>query len=116
MCQHARPGRAGQQSLLAAAFPSAHFGELALDRLEDDSFYYLQPAWDFAARRFFTFDGENPTYGFQPLWMLALTFQAAFVPDKIAFLRAAVGLGGLLFSVTGVGLFLPTPRCTGAWG
>jgi len=93
----------------------ADFRELALDRLQDDSYYYLQPAWDFAARRFFTFDGENPTYGFQPLWMLVLTFQAAFVPDKIAFLRASVGLGALFYALTGVSLYFLTRRWMGAW-
>jgi hypothetical protein len=93
----------------------ADFRELALDRLQDDSFYYLQPAWDFAARHFFTFDGKNPTYGFQPLWMLVLTFQAAFVPDKISFLRASVGLGALFYSLTGIGLYLLARRWMGAW-
>jgi hypothetical protein len=91
------------------------FRELALRRLQDDSYYYLQPAWDFASRHFFTFDGEHPTYGFQPLWMLVLTFQALFVPTKIAFLRAAVGLGALLYCLTGVGLYLLTKRWMRGW-
>jgi hypothetical protein len=91
------------------------FRELALQRLQDDSYYYLQPAWDFATRHFFTFDGEHPTYGFQPLWMLVLTFQALFVPTKIAFLRAAVGLGALLYCLTGVGLYFLTRRWMRAW-
>ncbi|OGO46155.1 MAG: hypothetical protein A2Z30_00810 [Chloroflexi bacterium RBG_16_64_43] len=91
------------------------FRELALERLQDDSYYYLQPAWDFASRRFFSFDGEHPTYGFQPLWMLVLTFQAIFVPDKIAFVRAAVGLGALLYCLTGIGLFLLARRWMRGW-
>jgi len=91
------------------------FRELALERLQDDSYYYLQPAWDFATRHFFTFDGEHPMYGFQPLWMLVLTFQAVFVPNKIAFLRAAVGLGALLYCMTGVGLFLLARRWMRDW-
>ncbi len=91
------------------------FRELALRRLQDDSYYYLQPAWDFATRHFFTFDGEHPTYGFQPLWMLVLAFQALFVPSKIAFLRAAVSLGALLYCLTGVGLHLLVRRWINGW-
>src|SRR5439155_23343645 len=39
----------------------------------DDSFYYLLPAWRFITHGYFTFDGVQTTYGFQPLFMVLLT-------------------------------------------
>jgi hypothetical protein len=81
------------------------FRELALNRFQDDSYYYLQPAWQFLAKGFFTFDGLNPTYGFQPLWMLVLAVQAVFTPDKIDFIRMAALLGGGFYCLAGVALF-----------
>lgn len=92
------------------------FRELALNRLQDDAYYYLQPAWQFAEKRFFTFDGLHPTYGFQPLWMLVLVFQAMFTPDKVAFLRAAVSLDGVFYCLTGFCLYLLARRWLGSWG
>src|SRR5262245_52879031 len=40
--------------------------------VQDDSFYYIVPAFNLKSAGFFTFDGRNPTYGFQPLYMLLL--------------------------------------------
>ncbi|HEB52773.1 MAG TPA: hypothetical protein ENI87_05920, partial [bacterium] len=40
--------------------------------IPDDSFFYLQVARSFCDGNGFTFDGETPTYGFQPLWQLVL--------------------------------------------
>jgi hypothetical protein len=85
--------------------------ELACNRLQDDSYYYLQPAWNFSRSGIFTFDGEHPTYGFQPLWMIVLAVLARLSPDKIFFLRASVALGGLFFCLTGVALY----RLTRGW-
>jgi hypothetical protein len=79
--------------------------ELAANRLQDDSYYYLQPAWNFSRTGVFTFDGEYPTYGFQPLWMIVLAVLARLSPDKIFFLRASVALGGFFFCLTGVALY-----------
>jgi hypothetical protein len=45
---------------------------LALRLVPDDASYYLQIAGNVAAGRGFTFDGINPTNGFQPLWLLIL--------------------------------------------
>jgi hypothetical protein len=89
--------------------------ELACNRLQDDSYYYLQPAWNFSRAGFFTFDGEHPTYGFQPLWMLMLAALARMTPDKIFFLRAGVALGGLFFSLTGWMLFRLARNWTSGW-
>src|SRR5919108_5553721 len=71
-------------------FILSDFRYLALTRVQDDSFYYLQPAWMFKETGQFTFDGETPTYGFQPLWMLLLTGLSFFAADKVAFLREAL--------------------------
>ncbi len=79
--------------------------ELACNRLQDDSYYYLQPAWNFSRTGVFTFDGEHPTYGFQPLWMIVLAALARLSPDKTFFLRASVALGGLFFCLTGLAIF-----------
>ncbi|MBN2084355.1 MAG: hypothetical protein JW748_03960 [Anaerolineales bacterium] len=87
--------------------------ELACNRLQDDSFYYLQSAWNFSRSGRFTFDGEHPTYGFQPLWMIVLAMLARVSPDKFFFLRASVALGGLFFSLTGWMLFRLARHWTG---
>lgn len=92
------------------------YRELAVNRLQDDTYYYLQPAWLFAEKHFFTFDGLHPTYGFQPLWMLVLVFQAMFTPDKIAFVRAAVSLGAVFYCLSGFGLYLLARSWLGRWG
>ncbi len=89
--------------------------ELACNRLQDDSFYYLQPAWNFSRGGSFTFDGEHPTYGFQPLWMIVLAVLARLSPDKIFFLRASVALGGLFFSLTGWLLYHLAKSWTSGW-
>jgi hypothetical protein len=91
------------------------YRNLALNRLQDDAYYYLQPAWLFGEKRFFTFDGLHPTYGFQPLWMLVLVFQAMFTPDKIAFVRAAVSLGAVFYCLAGFGLYVFARRWLGTW-
>jgi hypothetical protein len=91
-------------AVLTYAFGS-DLRELACNRLQDDSYYYLQPAWNFSRTGAFTFDGEHPTYGFQPLWMIVLAALARLSPDKLFFLRAAVALGGLFFCLTGLMLF-----------
>ncbi|MBN1439000.1 MAG: hypothetical protein JW929_06270 [Anaerolineales bacterium] len=101
-------------AVLAYAFGS-DIREPACNRLQDDSYYYLQPAWNFSRGGVFTFDGENPTYGFQPLWMIVLAALARLSPDKLFFLRAAVALGGLFFCLTGWMLFLLARQWLKGW-
>lgn len=96
--------------LLIYAFGS-DLRELACNRLQDNSYYYLQPAWNFSRTGVFTFDGEHPTYGFQPLWMAVLAILARLSPDKLFFLRASVALGGFFFCLTAVALY----RLTRGW-
>ena len=40
--------------------------------IQDDSYYYLLPAFNLKTYGFFTFDGEHETYGFQPLYALRI--------------------------------------------
>jgi hypothetical protein len=101
--------------LLAAYAFGSDFRELAFNRLQDDSYYYLQPAWNLPRLGFFTFDGENPTYGFQPLWMLFLSVISVFSPDRVFFLRMSVFAGGLFFCLTAVVLFFFLRRWFGPW-
>ena len=101
-------------AVLVYAFGS-DIRELACNRLQDDSYYYLQPAWNFARTGVFSFDGEHPTYGFQPLWMILLALMARLSPDKMFFLRAGVALGGLFFCLTGLILYRLIRSFFGGW-
>jgi hypothetical protein len=58
--------------------------------IPDDAYYYLLPAFRFAQKRFFTFDGIHVTSGFQPLWELLLAVIGIFVRDRETFLRTAL--------------------------
>jgi len=107
---------AGAVLLLLAFYAfGSDFRELAFNRLQDCSFFSLQPAWNFPHRFFFTFDGENPTYGFQPLWMIFLTLASFLSPDKLVFLRMDVWFGGLFFCLTAVALYFFLRRWFGPW-
>lgn len=46
-------------------------------RMPDDAFYYLKIARNLASGHGLTFDGINPTNGFQPLWLLMLLIPAS---------------------------------------
>ena len=71
----------------------------------DDAFYYLQPAWNAASGLGFSFDGVEPTYGFQPLWALILTLLGQVVGGKAALVPTALLVGGALHVAAGVLLF-----------
>lgn len=58
----------------------------------DDTYYYLQPAWNLKTLGFVTFDGINPTNGVQFLWFALLAALSPFVGTKGEFLRLAVAL------------------------
>ena len=79
--------------------------ELLTSWVPDDAFYYLHPAWMFGEGEGFTFDGLSPTYGFQPLWGLALGVVAFFLPSKTVFLYVGLLLGSLAHLLTGALLF-----------
>jgi hypothetical protein len=70
--------------------------------IQDDAFYYLLPAWNCSRLGWFTFDGVTQTYGFQPLWELALVVLARLMPTRELFLRAALVAGAVLYAGTSV--------------
>lgn len=84
---------------LFARVLDSNFYELAAS-IQDDSFYYLLPAFHFKSKLFFTFDGVGPSYGFQPTYALFLTGLAFFYSDFESFFRGAM--------MTGVGLHVLT--------
>jgi hypothetical protein len=64
-------------------------------RTPDDAYYYLVIARNLAAGHGPTFDGVDPTTGYQPLWQGILAAFALVVPDR-AMLPVALLVGGLL--------------------
>lgn len=101
--------------LLARFCILSDFRYLAVTRIQDDSFYYLQPAWMFKETGHFTFDGQTPTYGFQPLWMLLLAGLSYFTADKVTFVRASLVLGAFFYCATGFLLYRLSRRWTAGW-
>jgi len=78
-------------------------GDLVLNGLLDDSFYYLHTAMNIVTGLGSTFDGVEATNGYHPLWMIMLLVPARLLaghPDMLVrvalFLGAATGLGSLL--------------------
>lgn len=78
--------------------------DTSFDRLaqvpEDDSFYYLEPSWNFHTYGLYTFDGINPTYGWQPLWMLVITFISSLCDSKYQFLQYVMILSSFFYYMT----------------
>jgi hypothetical protein len=72
--------------------------------VQDDTFYYLLPAWNFSRFGWFTFDGLTRTYGFQPLWEICLAVLATASPSREAFLRIALFLGAVCYALTALGI------------
>lgn len=70
----------------------------------DDSFYYIQTAWNQPIHGFTTFDGINPTNGVQFLWYWMLVALRMFFAERGAFFIAsmfacsAMSLLALLFA------------------
>lgn len=62
----------------------------------DDTYYYLQTAWNARQLGFVTFDGINPTNGVQFLWFSVLYGLSFLTNDKFAFLTMASTLGIVL--------------------
>lgn len=69
--------------------------------IQDDSFYYLTPAYNFSHGLGFTFGGEK-SYGFQPGYEIFLTLLGWFLNSREALLRLAVFSNSVLFVSTGV--------------
>lgn len=65
----------------------------------DDSYFYLQVAWNFAHGRGSTFNGIMPTNGYHPLWMLVCAAVFKGVQSKalaIHFIGAVIALLNVL--------------------
>ena len=62
----------------------------------DDTYYYLQTAWNMWVYGFPTFDGINSTNGVQFLWFWLLVVLASIVPSKYALLLLSLMLCALL--------------------
>jgi hypothetical protein len=68
--------------------------ELFSGFISDDAFYYYKTAINMASGHGFTFDGENETNGFHPLWM-GICVAAALItqdPDHYLVLMLAINL------------------------
>lgn len=86
------------------------------DFLQDDSFYYLEIADNVARGRGFTFDGEVPTNGFSPLFLLSLVPITAVSGDDLVLpIRLAGVLQTLLALATGLLLHRLGRRLCGPW-
>lgn len=83
---------------------------------EDDAQYYLKIAENFARGRPFTFDGDERTNGFHPLWVLALQPLCAVIDDPEALVRAAFVLQYGLFVASAVVLYEVLRIVSGARG
>ncbi len=103
------PYRTGWHIILISAFICAAFrlyGVIESDSLllaasiEDDSFYYIVPAYKWAQHGFVTFDGINKTYGWQPLWMLINMAMALAVSNINALLRSTMAVATCLYTLS----------------
>ena len=96
---------------LAVAWGDLHV--LVRDATPDDAYYYFQIASNAAAGRGPSLDGETPTNGFHPLWLLLLLPVAGSVADPLLALRAGLTLGALL-GAANVALVFALARAAGA--
>jgi hypothetical protein len=82
--------------------------ELFAGFISDDAFYYYKTARNFVTDFSFTFDHENVTNGFHPLWMVFCVIVAFFSQDPHQFLFLALALNlliTLLFTMAAFRLF-----------
>jgi hypothetical protein len=62
----------------------------------DDTYYYLQTAWNTRQLGFVTFDGLHPTNGVQFLWFVIILLLAMLANTKLVLLFATMVVGFLL--------------------
>jgi len=84
--------------------------QLSVERIleysvNDDTFYYLEVAFRAVRGEGFTFDGINPTNGFQPAWGFLLSAVALLINNKVTFLRAALIVASLFNLAAGFLIF-----------
>lgn len=74
--------------------------------VQDDSYYYLLPAYQFKTYGFYTFDGIHNAYGFQPGYELCLTLLALFFDNRIAFFKSAIFISYIIYGAIACMLYL----------
>lgn len=94
----------GGTARVAAIVPLTSAAQLG-KTFADDGYYYLEIARNFVRTHSFTFDGLNLTNGFHPLWQLLLSIVAFVSVEDILFVRLVLGLGVILYVLTGWLLF-----------
>jgi hypothetical protein len=103
----------GVAAILRLAVAWGNLSVLVRDATPDDAYYYFQIAHQLASGHGPSLDGETPTNGFHPLWLLLLLPGAATVSDPLLALRAGLTLGALL-AVANVGWVYALLRAVGA--
>jgi len=75
----------------------------AVSLIIDDTYYYLQTAWNAKMLGFVTFDGLHPTNGVQLLWFVIIFLLAMLVKTKTVLLFSTLAvnflLNGLCYSI-----------------
>ncbi len=96
-------------AILIAAFRVFYFSDLnaLAASIQDDSFYYLVPAFNVAHGRGFTFGGV-PSYGFEPGYEVVLGLAAFAFQSLHEFFRFSLLLSAIFFAASGVAIYLAT--------
>ena len=82
----------------------------------EDMGYYLTTARNIVGGKGVTLDGENPTNGFHPLWLVILCLlQALFGSHQETMFHVALSVSALLFVLTGWLLCQQIRADAGAW-
>jgi hypothetical protein len=101
---------AGAGLRLQAAWSSVP--NLLLKSTSDDAFYYFKIAENISSGHNVTFDGENLTNGFHPLWLVVLTFLSFFTDDKVLLLHLGLTVAAILGAATSLLIFAIVSRLT----
>jgi hypothetical protein len=83
---------------------SLDYAYLVTTSVKDDAFYYYQIAHNLWHGKGLTFDGENQTNGFQPLWFICNLF-VAWQPNKCVGLKMVLALGFTFHDLTAYVLY-----------
>lgn len=75
--------------------------EIVYTTIQDDSFYYILPAWNAFHHELVSFDLINKTYGFQPGYFVALYLMAPFASNAHGLTVISLIFNFLCYSLTG---------------
>ena len=89
---------AGVQLTLQVSLLARGVDYVATSLAIDDTYYYLQTAWNTRVLGFVTFDGLHPTNGVQLAWFAAILLLAFLIHSKATLLLAALAVSFLLNS------------------